>query len=456
MRLIAGALNKKTLGELTERLTPQTKAIKVAVAYASYDCMELFRMAEQHKASLQFYGRYDHQIAVDPAVIKWFLDRSYIPTLKCRLVPDFYHPKVIWWVGHGVYIGSANLSNRAWTKNIEIGTFISEEEMQATGLDVELDDLFSEIEIRSHAISNSYLDHLKSLIKANKVLDDAMAELQRNFATMRYFPPGDSLVTTDKKSPMDREKEKFQRERIRALETLHILENRVSADSNRPSWIPADTAKGVQVDQFLYAYHSQYVTGVDANVNVEAAFLKNKNRGEAALDEAIAWWHAAEYRYDDMSLMVNQTARRLQHLFSKHKLPTLDIDEFCEALGAIHAIQQFVMNKPNAEMGLPAKQTMLVKLRRHGEELWSKQSPAGKTPLETLQYLIWGSDMENIETRIWNASRDRKWALPWTRESTLSDILGWARPDDYPPINGRSLKALRALGFDVQEDPVGK
>lgn len=34
--------------------------------------------------------------------------------------------------------------------------------------------------------------------------------------------------------------------------------------------------------------------------------------------------------------------------------------------------------------------------------------------------------------------------------NSLGEIVGWAMPDRYPPRNGRSSRALRSLGFDVQ------
>ncbi|WP_157007714.1 phospholipase [Xenophilus azovorans] len=36
------------------------------------------------------------------------------------------------------------------------------------------------------------------------------------------------------------------------------------------------------------------------------------------------------------------------------------------------------------------------------------------------------------------------------RENTLSDILGWVRPDQVPPVNGRTYKELKMLGFDLE------
>ncbi|WP_371200120.1 phospholipase, partial [Ectothiorhodospira sp. PHS-1] len=34
--------------------------------------------------------------------------------------------------------------------------------------------------------------------------------------------------------------------------------------------------------------------------------------------------------------------------------------------------------------------------------------------------------------------------------SSLGEIVGWARPDEFPPRNMRTSKGLRALGYNVR------
>ena len=118
MRFIAGPLNKQLLQNLLGEVIESCTRVRAAVAYASRDNMKLFEACAQHLKPLEFFGRYDHTVAVDPAVLKWFLDKAS-PNFDCKLVPDILHAKIIWWVDAGAYIGSANLSDRAWISNIE-------------------------------------------------------------------------------------------------------------------------------------------------------------------------------------------------------------------------------------------------------------------------------------------------------------------------------------------------
>jgi len=43
-----------------------------------------------------------------------------------------------------------------------------------------------------------------------------------------------------------------------------------------------------------------------------------------------------------------------------------------------------------------------------------------------------------------------QWRLRWVQFSTWGEVVGWARPDEYPPRNDRTLKGLRALGYPVR------
>jgi phosphatidylserine/phosphatidylglycerophosphate/cardiolipin synthase-like enzyme len=124
MRFIAGPLNKQLLQNLLAEVIEPCTRVRAAVAYANRDNLQLFEACAKHLKPLEFFGRYDYTVAVDPPVLKWFLDKAS-PNFDCKLVPDILHAKVIWWVDAGAYIGSANLSDRAWISNIEAGTFLS-------------------------------------------------------------------------------------------------------------------------------------------------------------------------------------------------------------------------------------------------------------------------------------------------------------------------------------------
>ena len=68
---------------------------------------------------------------------------------------------------------------------------------------------------------------------------------------------------------------------------------------------------------------------------------------------------------------------------------------------------------------------------------------------DVLQFVLYGTDPGDMELRLWDGISNREWRIPHFGKSILGETVGWARPDDYPPRNNRTNKALRALGFDV-------
>ena len=68
----------------------------------------LFDACLKQKTRLELWARHDATLATSPEVMGRFLKEAN-PNFLCYLIGSHYHPKVIWWHGYGVYIGSANL-----------------------------------------------------------------------------------------------------------------------------------------------------------------------------------------------------------------------------------------------------------------------------------------------------------------------------------------------------------
>jgi hypothetical protein len=67
--------------------------------------------------------------------------------------------------------------------------------------------------------------------------------------------------------------------------------------------------------------------------------------------------------------------------------------------------------------------------------------------LMTFRYLAFGSG--DFVQRIYDSIYMSKYKLAhWGRNCTL-ELFGWINHQDAPPFNGRTIKALRYLGFDV-------
>jgi hypothetical protein len=74
----------------------------------------------------------------------------------------------------------------------------------------------------------------------------------------------------------------------------------------------------------------------------------------------------------------------------------------------------------------------------------------GFSVTDMLYNLIYGGPTELIPERLFDILNGSKYKIPFIAESTMGEIIGWAIPDTMPPRNGRTSKALYALGYSVR------
>lgn len=446
MTLVAGPVNKQWLINLTNLHTPDCSEVLAAIAYASVDNLHLFNSCKKHGKNLTYYGRYDERVPVEPGVVKWFLDQGS-PNFVCRMVPDVLHAKVIWWVDVGAYIGSANLSDRAWNSNIEAGIYLSQDDLEDLGMLDELSQFFNVVGTRSQPVGSEFYEHLLELVKQRASIAKAEDDFKKR--VKRFFPVGLGLTTAANTSSSTKTYEKFEqawRESLQALRDISIL---VARDENRPHWIPASTPTGAQADQFIHAYYYRSVKGHLGSQLVDAAYAKNKGNPELALRDAIEWWKNADFDYSEEERHLLDWAPSLQAALSQAGLRSIDKDQFISSLSKVHAIRAYGGKRRNADLGLLTANAKLEdKLVPHLAEIWETRSKTGKSVVDLLEYVIWGKGA--IEQRIWNGVTSEEWRIPNLGFSALGEIVGWARPNEYPPRNDRSIKGLRALGQSVR------
>ena len=67
-----------------------------------------------------------------------------------------------------------------------------------------------------------------------------------------------------------------------------------------------------------------------------------------------------------------------------------------------------------------------------------------------LHYVLYEGKDEMLWERLYAAAKTDEYSLPHYGLNSLAELVGWARPEIAPPRNGRTSKALRALGYDVR------
>lgn len=432
------------------RCVDECSEIKAAIAYGSKDNMGFLRDCQERGRPLEFFGRYDGSCPVDPEILRWFLDAKS-PNLIYRAVAKYLHAKVIWWVGAGVYIGSANLTDRAWNKNFEAGVFMSDDELEHFGLLPELEAFFDGLRATSRELSDEIYKEQLKLFTQRRELMRKLRDIEDRFNDTDPFVAASQnpIAAVPEKSASTRFK-LFSDEWNKTLNLMRTIAHHVSKPENTPNWMPTGIPSGAQADQFLHAYYFRRVRPGSVKDAHEFMFEQHKANRDLALQDALRWWKQGDYEYEQELRMLSVNAPLLRSLFAKDKLLNISETEWIEALPFVHAASDHAAKMEGTLIGLPPGQSTdwRGRARAFAKWLWTQRTATGRTPQESLHHVIWGPG--NIEKRIFDGCHDPQWKLPHVKTSSLGEIVGWARPDEFPPRNMRTSKALRALGNPVR------
>ena len=443
MRLIMNGINGHYLRNIVENSAKNTEEVRAAVAYAT-DADLLFNWCWKNEIPLKYYGRLDEGIAVNINILNGFLNKKSLNYI-CKLV-QYHHAKVIWWRGVGVYIGSANLTDSAWHKNVEVGCFFEEAEINDE-MASDICALFKILDANSTPLTEELVNEMQKRSKALKKSVPDAAE----FWNSPSFKKWGGLVVTAKKTANNRKRDAFLEEWHATLQELRDIGEKVSRDENRPSWIASNAPAGAQADQFLHAhYYERTFEGKKANYL--HFFEENKTRRADALSEAIGWWRnlsKAPHKEDEM---LNITAPFLQSALSKNTLPKMDEFAFHDICMRVHSIKDYARRASNKSVNLPdvaKRYDIPKKVDALAKRIWHHQSSEGKRVKQLLEYILYDGSDEQLPERLWQGIMDPKWKIDGLGISSLGEIVGWALPDRFPPRNGRTSKALKSLGYDV-------
>ena len=124
--------------------------------------------------------------------------------------------------------------------------------------------------------------------------------------------------------------------------------------------------------------------------------------------------------------MLKKRTSRMKQLLAHNHVGQISRAEATEILGALNSLNQ-LNRMSRISQSLPYKPGMLAKMRKS----WA--------------YLIWGED--EVEVRINRCLTDERYRVRYIYKSSVQELIGWGRPNQYPLRNARVDYGLRYLGF---------
>ena len=447
MHLVMNGINKNYLRDIFENHAKNTTRVQAAVAYAT-EARLLFNWCLENSILLEYYGRLDEDVAVNINILNGFLKKKS-PGYSCKLV-EHHHAKVIWWHGVGMYVGSANLTNSAWYKNIEAGCFFEEGEINDV-MEEEISKLFETLETYSTPLTEELVNVMQTRADA-QTRANALKKNAPDFWSSPSLKKWPGLIITDPQKPSDKKRAAFLGEWHETLQVLRDIGQQVSLPENRPPWINSTSPAGAQADQFLHAHYYQR-TFEGKKAKYRRFFEKNRSRKIEALSEAIEWWKTLSEAPDREDEMLNKTAPFLQSQLSEKSLLEIDESAFRDICMCVHSIKDYARRVPNESVNLPSDGTQYSISQKVGalaNSIWDDQSSEGGRVKGLLAYILYGGPSEQLPERLWQGVENPERKIDGLGISSLGEIVGWALPDRFPPRNGRTSKALRSLGYNVK------
>ena len=143
----------------------------------------------------------------------------------------------------------------------------------------------------------------------------------------------------------------------------------------------------------------------------------------------------------------------LKNKLGEENILKLSQEEFVEVCSRIHALRDHCLRVRYSTFGYSSPlphMNQSERLKLLGNWLFSQRSLSGKSVLESIYHMLYDGKIDKVPERIWEVAQTQQWKISHLGISSLGEIVGWALPDIYPPRNGRTSKALTALGYKVR------
>lgn len=466
MRLIANSLNGRYPDELVnEASCEKLKQIDLAVAYV-LKMDSIFELAERWEVPLNLYTLADGDGFPHIEVVRKFVEGQRT-AWRLYLTRDFFHPKIMWFRGVGLYLGSANLTDKAWFQNLECGVWIPEEELAELSWGPTLDPMFQSIRSRCSEATSEHLNALKALRQRRTQLTVAEQEFKKETDRLLQGIAGQHAPVdlTARRESGGSARHAFRGEWEHGLTILRKIGQLFAEHRERwPRWVERDVPPAIVQDQATeWWWHREFRSTRESRKVMAQAHTKNAANPDAVVLLLLDSWcrtagptdAAGEDGEDQYGIWINENPKELRRLLSPQELAKLDEHRLIGIILRCHAAKEHARQIANVDLGLELgeKRNREERCELFARYLFGHRSKKGRRVQEVLEYVLWGDKgtgraaQEDAASRIWTAAHDDEWRLPHLGVHIFGEMLGYARPEEFPPRNNRVSKTLYALGY---------
>ena len=457
MRFVANSVNNVYLKPLLDevRSLNSCEGVTAAVAYLSW-ADDLMDFCVQARVPLRLFSLFNAEALPNQTVIERCLDHA-MEGWELWFTDNYYHPKIIWFRNAGVYVGSANLTMKSWKQNVEAGFYFNNEDIARHSLDAQLTAFFRAIGKRFRKATREDLAAVKSLSHARKSLSEAESLFDAEFRRLVPPLPGSESPAAVGVAGQNLLRDEFVREWADTLELLRSFQQQLAIlhQEYGRRWVPENTPLGVEVGQAINFFYENHIRGTDsaAAERVEKLHAQNRNRPQNAADQMLREWMTSEVPQWIREIII-EWAPEAQVQLSKTRLEDFGLPDWqrvCSRCFAIRNVARQISNSTLGKAEVSGQTSLDERVLWFAEYSWSKRTGGGHTLREMLNYLIW-DDGSSVMERVWRVAYadGHDWKLPYIGVSTAGELIGLARPDEFPPRNNRDSRVLYALGFNVE------
>lgn len=346
-----------------------------------------------------------------------------IPGVKVRFFTSpRFHTKLYIFGQEAAIVGSANLTDGGLMRNRELAVVIPGADERFDAL-VELGQSYWS---QAKPLEKEPVDEYLRMERAHPTLSASL----ENAVLMKWGDLAPEGIQVGKARP-SRDKvwlEDYRRTYQEFRAAYDVVEQSYKASGVRH--VPEDKLPlRIEIDQFLSYIREEHASGD----GFQAAPMRTRPESEREIVRLIGDWQKFQPDY-----LINKAPVNYQHIgrvFESAKtIESATGDEIFEALNVCHAFYTRARHFPG---GLATMKSRFL-----------EDNPLEKLR-KTLTFLLHGKG--DFVVRMGSCIYDQDKKLVHFGKSGVQELMGWVNRENIPICNGRTIKALRFLGFNVKD-----